>query len=157
MIAIRLKRMNFQMSNAGKVWSIAVSTTGIYIPTSKYLHAVIVLQSVTIIYITIFYVTSLPDSQPPLLATPKPERSRTTAIARSRRDAPRCLVCPPSDPLAPLVLFRLAPRPTLVSPRARPCSAPPSSASLPVPRWSRLALVPVPCRPRLLQFRLRII
>ena len=83
--------MNFQMSNAGKVWSIAVSTTGIYIPTSKYLHAVIVLQSVTIIYITIF-LCNKSDSQPPLLATPK--RSHTTAIAPSRRDAPRCLVRP---------------------------------------------------------------
>ena len=115
--------MNLQMSNDWRF--------NYYWYLQYDLQAVIVLQLVTIIYITIFYVTSLPDSQPPLLllATPKPERSRTTAIARSRRDAPRCLVRPPSDPLAPLVLFRLAPRPTLVSPRAHPCSAPPSSAS----------------------------
>ena len=73
-------------------------------------------------YIIIFYVTSLPDSQPPLLATPK--RSHTTAIAPSRRDAPRCLVCPPS-----------------------PCVARPLSPRSSVPRWSRPAPVLLPRRP----------
>ena len=112
---------------------------------SSYLHASCV-TIITVIYFTIFYSYELNKNC--LLAAPKPERSRGMAIAPSPE--------PPRRPSLP----RSSPSPCPARPLCHPPSPAavlvrrlPSSASPPVPRWSRPAPVLVLCRPRLLHAR----
>ena len=89
------------------------------------LHAVIVLQSVTVIYFTNFYVTSLTNSP----QTPDP-LARSPSLSSS---APSSIAVPPA-------LFCLAPRSPLVSSRARPCSVPPPPSP---PPWLVAPIAPL--------------